>query len=95
MSKIDRTIVQEFNLVTFVSKVVELVKDGWEIDESNPPTQFAWMYETHLTRPARETDPEKVAQRAAILEKARAAKNRKAMEQAAEAGVEVPEVVQE
>ena len=91
MSKIDRTIVQEFNLVTFVSKIVELVKDGWEVDESNPPTQFAWMYETHLTRPARETDPEKVAQRAAILEKARAAKVRKA-EQAAES---VPEVVQE
>lgn len=78
MSKIDRTVVQNANLQMFVSDVVQLAKDGWDLDQENPPVQLAWIYEAQLLRPAKETDPEKVAARAKILEKARAAKAAKA-----------------
>lgn len=78
MSKIDRTVVQNANLQMFVSDVVQLAKDGWDLDQENPPVQLAWIYEAQLLRPARETDPEKLAARARILEKARAAKAAKA-----------------
>jgi len=85
-----RQIIQEPNLGTFIERIVAATKDGWEIDPMNPPTQFSWLYETHVLKPENLVEAPKPT-RAEILAAARAAKAAKAAEEAqAQAQAEQP-----
>lgn len=77
-------------LQKFVVDIVELVEDGWQLDEENMPTTIGFMYEAHLwrnpTEAQRQAGPK--LSRPEILAKAREAKAAKALERAQAAGEE-------
>lgn len=76
-------VIQSPNLAEFVKLVVEASRDGWEIDDMNPPSLYGYFYETVLLKDENDVEPPKPT-RAEILAKARASKAQKA----AESGVE-------
>lgn len=65
------------NLEIFISELIDLVKQGWEIDPSNPPAQWGYMYECTMLRDEDIVDPPAPMTRAEILAKARAARANK------------------
>jgi hypothetical protein len=81
--------ITEYNMVTFIQAIVDASKEGWKIDENNPPAFYGRIYEVILERNASDeqlaADAAELAKpsRAEILAKARAAK--KAKEETAEA----------
>ena len=78
------TTVLDASLSEFTNQIIELAREGWELDESNPPRMVSWMYEAHMwrnpTQAQREEQPklspaERMAKaRAAKADKAAAAK---------------------
>lgn len=71
--------------------IQDMVLDGWEIDEKNPPSVFGWHYEFQMIKNRRSTDRCKQRlqdlidskpklSRAEIMEKARAARGKKEAE---------------
>ena len=72
-----RKIIQDPNLTSFVLAVVAAVKEGYEIDEQNPPVLYGYLYETHLLIDENAVPVHKPS-RAEILGNARKAKKDKA-----------------
>lgn len=72
-------VIQSPNLAEFVKLVVEASRDGWEIDDMNPPSLYGYFYETVLLKDENDVEPPKPT-RAEILAKARASKAQKAAE---------------
>ena len=79
--------VAEFNVTTFVLKVAEMAKDGWEFAEGTVPGHFGHLYEAHMVH---QGEPPERLTRAEILAKARAAKAEKAKAEEAPAAEEQP-----
>ena len=83
--KQNETIV-EYALGTFVQKIVDKIKQGWDIDPNNPASIYGFHHECGLVRDATneqlESDAAELAKpsRAEILAKARAAKAAKSSE---------------
>lgn len=79
------TVVLDPSLLDFTTQVIDLAREGWELDEENPPRMVGFMYEAHMWRDP--TEEQRNAQpplsRAEILAKARAAKAEKAAARAA------------
>lgn len=72
-----RKVIQSHNLIEFVSLIVQATKEGWEVDEMNPPSLYGYLYETHVLIDENDV-PEAKPTRTEILTTARAAKKAKA-----------------
>lgn len=81
--KVNKT-VMDANLVVFVQQVVELAKEGWEMDETNPPALYGFYYECKMLKEESEIEEPKKT-RAEILADARAAKKAKSTDEAKDA----------
>lgn len=44
------TVVMDASLAEFTQQVIDLAREGWELDEQNPPRMVGWQYEAHLWR---------------------------------------------
>lgn len=71
-----RKIIQEPNLILFVRYIVDAVKEGWELDDQQPPGLYGYYYETHLLMDENLVPAVKPS-RAEILGNARKAKREK------------------
>ncbi len=72
----------EPNLIVFVDRILAAAKEGWQVDQSNPPTLLGPYYHVIMQMPEDKV-PEPTLSRAEILVNARAAKKNKAAEAAA------------
>lgn len=78
MPKVSKTI-QDPNLIVFINDIVAAVKDGWELDDQNPPGLYGFYYEVQLLKDENLIEPPKPS-RAEILANARATKAAKKVE---------------
>jgi len=49
---IETQVILEPSLAVFVAKIVELTKEGWDINPEITPSQFGWQYEVGMIRSA-------------------------------------------
>lgn len=84
------------NLGVFVQQVIDLAKQGWELDPQYPPSLLGFYYETMMVRDESIVDPPPKPTMAEVAAKGRAAKAAKkaAAEAAAKAGEQSEEDTQ-
>ena len=56
---IETQVILEPSLAVFVAKIVELTKEGWDINPEIIPSQFGWQYEVGMIRSAEQDETKK------------------------------------